>query len=80
MVDWNDPASRLAHVERVGTEVYNAELQAHLDASIVETVNGYPIRPVVSLRFGRIYMVVGTDTGYATLERARAAAKQLPPR
>lgn len=76
-MNWDDPAARLALVERVGTEEYNRLMRAHQAASAVETVNGHAIRPVAS-RFGRIFLVGNTGTGFSTLDDARKHARTLP--
>jgi hypothetical protein len=77
-VNWNDPISRGEYLERVGIEVYNEALAAHLEASIVAVVNGYAIRPVASPH-GPVFIVGATGTGYRTLRQARWAAAKLPP-
>jgi len=78
-IDWNDPAARGRLAERVGPDEYNRLHRAHMKASVVSTVNGYDIRPVGS-RFGTIYMVDGTDTGYQTQKQAEEHAAKLPAR
>lgn len=72
-MDWDNPAERAALIERVGPAEYNRQIAAHHAASRIETVNGHGIRPVGS-RFGRLFFVEGLNTGYTTLEQARAAA------
>ena len=71
--NFNDPASRAAFIERVGPAAYNKALEQHQVASVIETVNGHAIRPVGS-RFGRLFMVGGTGSAFATLEAARKHA------
>ena len=68
--NFDDPASRAAFIERVGPDAYNRAMAAHQAASVIETVNGHPIRPVAS-RFGRLFMVGGTGSAFATLKQAR---------
>jgi hypothetical protein len=78
-MNWDDPAARLALIERVGHAEYNRQIKAHQDASVVATVNGYPIRPVGS-QFGRLFAVGGTDMAFSTLPQAEAYAKAQPTR
>lgn len=78
-MDWDDPADRCRLALRVGPEEYNRLHKAHMDATVVDTVNGHRIRPVSS-RFGRIYIIDGAGVGYPDLERARDEARLLPPR
>jgi hypothetical protein len=78
-INWNDPAERLGLIERVGSREYNRLFAEHVQTTTVSIVNGYGIRPVGS-RFGRIYMVMGTRQGYATLPQAEAYARTLPMR
>lgn len=77
-MNWDDPSERFALIERVGPEEYNRLFAAYQKESIVETVNGYPIRPVVSARWGQLW-AVGGGTAYSTLDAARTAAQALPP-
>lgn len=72
------PEGRFAAAESLGPDGYNKAMEAHHKASEIATVNGYGIRPVAS-RFGRLFMVVGTDAAFSTLEAATAHAKGLPP-
>jgi hypothetical protein len=78
MTNWDDPESRLALIEQVGAAEYNRRHAEHVKASTVSTVNGHAIRPVGS-RFGTIFMVGGTGTGYQTQEQAEAHARSLAP-
>ena len=71
--NWDDPSSRAAFIERVGSAAYNKALEQHQAASVIETVNGHAIRPVGS-RFGRLFMVGGTGSAFLTLEAARKHA------
>jgi hypothetical protein len=79
-MDWDDPAERFRLADRVGPDEYNRLFAEHMRASVVATVNGYDIRPVMSQRFGRIFMVDGTDTGYPGLEQAKDFASRQPPK
>ena len=78
-INWTDPDERLALIERVGVERYNALLEAHKARNTVSTVNRYPIQQVDS-RFGRLFEVSSTRRAYVTLAEAEAAARTLPPR
>ena len=73
-MNWDDPEQRLTLIERVGAERYNEMFAEHQKASTVAEVNGHAIRPVMT-RFGRIYMVGGTDKGFSTLEQAKLFAE-----
>lgn len=73
-MDWNDPAARGRLIERVGIDEYNRLQQEEFERQTVETVNGHAIR-IVGSRFGRVYMVDGTDRGHQTLEGARKIAR-----
>lgn len=78
-IDWEDPAARLALIERIGVKAYNDAVKARADAARIATVNGYAIRPVSS-RFGRIYAIDGTGKAFATRAQAETFAEGLPPR
>jgi hypothetical protein len=75
--NFDDPASRLALIERVGLTEYNRQIQAHIDASVLETVAGHDIRPV-NTRFGRLHQVGRTGRAFSTLQEARDFAKDNP--
>jgi hypothetical protein len=78
-MNWDDPGARAALIESVGPERY-AELQRqHFDSSTVAVVNGYSIRPVMSARFGRVFMVDGLACGHSTLAGATKMANDAPP-
>jgi hypothetical protein len=78
-MNWDDPAERFRLADRVGTDEYNRLFEEHRKESVVSTVNGYDIRPVGS-RFGTIFMVEGTDTGYLKQEDAEEFARKQPPK
>lgn len=78
-MDWDDPAERFRLADRVGPDEYNRLFQEHMKASVVANVNGYDIRPIGS-RFGRVFMVDGTNTGYLKQADAEAFAAKQPPR
>jgi len=65
-------------IERVGVARYNELLAAHHHASIIETVNGYPIREVHSSRFGTMFLIVGLRAAHPTLDGARKMAAAAP--
>jgi hypothetical protein len=70
-MNWDDPAARARLIERVGIDEYNRLIEEHMEKSIVARVDGYSIRPIVSARFGRIFMIDGANIGFATLERCK---------
>jgi hypothetical protein len=72
-INWNDPTERFRHIERVGVDEYNRQFQEHRRQSIVATINGHDIWPV-NCRFGRLFMVGGTDTAFRTLDEAKKFA------
>jgi hypothetical protein len=78
-MNWDDPAARGRLIESVGADEYNRLIQQHFKSTTVAVENGYPIR-AVSTRFGRIFMVDGTNKGHATLEGAKAIARGDPPK
>jgi hypothetical protein len=73
-MNWDNPEERASLVEQVGVTEYNKRFAAHLAASVVATVNGHTIRPV-HCRFGRVFMVDGTNTGFTTQAQAEAFAR-----
>ena len=73
IINWDDPAERAALAERLGPDAYNAAFEKHCAETTVAIVGGHAIRPVGS-RFGRIFMVGGTTSGFSTLEQAKAFA------
>jgi hypothetical protein len=77
--DWNDPASRLALIERVGAERYNELHSAHVAEITLTTINGYPIVPVQT-RFGRLFSVTATTKAFRTQSEAEDFARSQPPR
>jgi hypothetical protein len=64
-------------VERVGTKRYNELLEEHVRSTVIETVNGYTIRPVQS-RFGQLYTVDGLGVAFRKVTEARDAAIKAP--
>jgi hypothetical protein len=78
-MNWDDPEARAALIERVGAKAYNQMFEDYVKATTLEVVNGYGIRPVHSQRWGRIYMIEGTGTGFRTWAEARNHANTLQP-
>lgn len=77
MIDWNKPEERARLIERVGPDRYNELFAEHRRQSIVSTAGGHEIYPVVSGRFGQIFMVSGL-TGFSTLAQAETWAHANP--
>jgi hypothetical protein len=50
-------------------------MEDHFAKTVVETVNGHPIRLVHTMRFGALYMVDGLNRGHQTLDGARQIAR-----
>lgn len=67
------PEGRYAASQSLGADGYDAAMLAHIAAGVIETVNGFGIRPVSS-RFGRLFSVVGTDAAFRTIDAARTYA------
>jgi hypothetical protein len=77
-MDLDTPQGRLAATRALGTEAYNGAMRRHIQQQAVETVNGYPIRPVNS-PFGRLFQIVGAHKAFSALADAREHAKGLRP-
>lgn len=73
-INWDDPVERAHLIERIGVEAYNEAARAHQAASVIATVNGYPIRPVAS-PFGRLFAVDGAGRAFKTLDAAKTYAE-----
>jgi len=78
-MNWDDPQDRARLIEQIGIAAYNEAMEMHRAESTVETVNGYPIRPVRSSRFGRLFLVDGANMAFPTLDAAREHAAGLAP-
>lgn len=78
MTNWDDPADRARLIERVGIAEYNRLHAEHVRRSAVACVTGYRIRPVAS-RFGRLFMVDGTGTAFASQQEAEDFARKRQP-
>ena len=76
-MNWNDPAARLALIESVGIEAYNARMLEQIEKSVIETVAGHRIRVVYS-RWGDVHMVGDTGKGFLTMQEARDFASGAP--
>ena len=74
-MNWDDPVERFHLIERVGVNEYNRLHAVHMVDSVVDIINGHSIRSVQS-RFGRIFVVDGTNAGSATIEGAREIARK----
>jgi hypothetical protein len=74
--NWDDPTSRLALIEAVGADEYNRLIAEHHRRQTVATVNGHGIR-IIGSRFGRLFMVDGTDRAFSTRDEADAFARSL---
>jgi hypothetical protein len=72
-MNWNDPAERLALIERVGPKAYNEAHLQHMKDETIDTINGHAIRPVQS-RFGRLFVVGTTGKAFSTIDDAKKFA------
>jgi hypothetical protein len=77
-MNWDDPTARFELIERVGPTEYNRLHREHIEASTIERVNGYAIRPIETMRFGRVYQVGDTGSAFSTIEAARKYAESIP--
>jgi len=80
-MDWDDPAARARLISEVGPERYETLRRENFRATIVETVNGFDIRPVGS-RFGRLFACYDqrkqlSMVAFPTLDDARAYCKRV---
>jgi hypothetical protein len=78
-MDFDSPEGRLAALEQLGPEAYNARMRKHQMEQIVETVNGYDIRKIPT-RFGALFQVGTTSEAFPSIEAARECARKLEPR
>lgn len=76
-MNWNNPADRLALVERVGIEAYSKAFEEHMKKSTVVTVCGHAIRKTGS-RFGQLFQVGRTGKAFIKLEDAEKYAHENP--
>jgi len=63
MTDFNDPEQRLDYLLHHGVDAYNKAMEDHFAKTVVETVNGFNIRLVHSMRFGALWIVAPTTMG-----------------
>jgi hypothetical protein len=75
MTDFSDPEQRLDYLLQHGIDAYNKAMEDRFAKTVVETVNGHPIRLVHTMRFGALYMVDGPNRGHQTLDGARQIAR-----
>ena len=75
--NWDDPASRLDLIERVGASEYRRLFDEHQKQSVIVTVCGHEIRPVAT-RFGRLYSVGSTGRAFSTQGEAETYARCHP--
>lgn len=76
-MNWNDPAERLALIERIGAEAYNEEFEEHMRQTTLVTICGHAIREVGS-RFGRLFQVGSTGRAFKTILQAETYACENP--
>jgi len=75
-MNWDNPAERLALIQRVGVAEYERRLQEHREQGTLVVENGHAIRPV-QCRYGRVFAVQGSSVAFATLDGAKAHARTL---
>jgi len=80
-MNWDDPAERLALIQRVGVAEYQRLLNEHGDEhrmrTTVAAINGRSIWPV-ECKYGRVFAVQGSNVAFATVDGAIAHARTLP--
>lgn len=76
-INWNDPAERLALIERVGVDEYTRQFEAYHRSRIVDRAGGRDIWPVDS-GWGRIYAIEGLNRGFSKVEEAIRYAEENP--
>lgn len=72
------PEGRLAAIETLGVERYNAAMKDHIAAQYFRVVNGRGLRWVAS-RFGRLCAIEGSTVAFSTEAAAAAHAAALSP-
>lgn len=77
-INWDDPACRLALIERVGAEEYSRLFAEHQRRRVVAKYGGHDIYPVRSLRYGQLYAVGRTGRAFQTMREASAYASKHP--
>jgi hypothetical protein len=63
-INWDNPAERLALIERIGIPAYNAAITAFMAQ--------LPAIHTVSTRFGTLFAVKGTKSAFSTRAQAEA--------
>src|SRR5262249_33288994 len=80
IMNWDDPAERLALIQRVGVAEYQRLLNQygdeHRERTTVAVINRRSIWPV-ECKYGRVFVVRGSNVGFATLDGAIAHASTL---
>ena len=76
-MDWDNPAERLALIERIGVKAYNEAHAEHIRQTTISTVGGHGIR-AIRTKFGKLYQVIGTKKAFRKLEEAEAYAAAHP--
>ena len=76
-IDWNNPAERLALIERVGIDEYRHLLEEHFKRTTEITVNGHAIRRIPS-RFGELDAIGTTGRAFLSLPEAVNFAESYP--
>lgn len=74
-MNWDDPAARLALIERVGPDEYARQMREYQDGSILKRIGKYSLRPVNSGRFGRIIMIDGSGSNNSAAIGFRTVAE-----
>jgi hypothetical protein len=78
MIDWDDPEARFRLIEQVGPQRYSELHAEHVRTSTVAIVNGHAIRPVMSSRSGRLFVVGDTGRAFSILPQAETYARKNP--
>jgi hypothetical protein len=80
-MNWDNPAERLALIQRVGVAEYQRLLNEygdeHRERTTVAVINGRSIWPV-ECKYGRVFAGQGLNVAFATLDGAIAHARTLP--
>src|SRR5262245_28401102 len=81
IMNWDNPAERLALIQRVGVAEYQRLLNEcgdeHRERTTVAAINGRSIWPV-ECKYGRVCAVQGSNVAFATLDGAIAHDRTLP--
>jgi hypothetical protein len=79
-IDWTDPVARYQLSQDVGLDEYNRLMAAHIEQSIVATVNGWRIREVATQQWGTMFHIVDTGLAFKTQQQAEEHAATLEAR